>query len=137
MVAVNSFDTWRAEQAANQFRLGYEAVGDAVEAAILKASLETAERDARCRAFMAAERAAYADLNAVAAEREADRASMEAAQLAVQEELDRLREERARADMRRAASALRQERRVRSRLAQESQKASLAGQAPRYDDEAG
>ena len=69
VVVVNSFDTWRAERVASQLRLGYEAAGNAVEAAIMKASLETAERDVCCRAFMAAERAAYADLNAVAAER--------------------------------------------------------------------
>ena len=43
MVAVNSFDTSRAEQAATQLRLGYEAVDNDVEAAIMKASLDTVE----------------------------------------------------------------------------------------------
>ena len=87
------FDTWRNEQAAQQLRQGYEAAGDTVEAAMRQASIATAERDIRCRAFMAAERAAYADLNAVAAERE-NLASMEAAQQAVHEELNRAREAR-------------------------------------------
>ena len=68
---------------------------------------------------MAAERAAYANLNAVAAEREANLASMEAAQLAVLDELRRARVARAadeRANLRRAESTLRRERRVHSRL---------------------
>ena len=74
VVAVNSFDTWRNEQASQQLRQGYEAAGNTVEA-----SIETAERDIPRHAFMAAERQAYADLNAVAAQRE-DEVSMEATQ---------------------------------------------------------
>ena len=35
VVAANSFESWRNEQASRQVRLGYEAAGDAVEAAII------------------------------------------------------------------------------------------------------
>ena len=147
LVAANSFESWRNEQASRQVRLGYEAAGDAVEAAIIQASILTAERDERCRAFMAAERAAYEQLNAQAeeptqqqliaqAEDLADAASRLRAEREAHEELNQMRRagraRRAEPDaaerdaMRRAASQLRQERRVRSRLAKAA-----------HDDEAG
>lgn len=64
MVAANLFESWRNKQASRQVRLGYDAAGDAVEAAIIHASITSAERDKCCQAFMATERAAYEQLNA-------------------------------------------------------------------------
>ena len=73
----------------------------------------------------AAQHAAHEELNQMRKARQA--AAMEAAAREAE------RERATRDGMHRAASALRQERRVRSRLAQ----ADLAGEAPRHDDEAG
>ena len=147
VVAANSFESWRNEQASRQVRLGYEAAGDAVEAAIVQASILSVEHDERCRAFMAAERAAYEQLNVQAeettqqqliaqAEELANAASRLRAERKAHEELNQMRRagraRRAEPDtaerdaMRRAASQLRQERRVRSRLAKAA-----------HDDEAG
>ena len=63
VVAANLFESWCNEQASYPVRLGYEEPGTTVEAAIRQTSILTTERDERCRAFMAAERVAYQQLN--------------------------------------------------------------------------
>ena len=145
VVATNSFESWRNEQANRQVRLGYEAAGDTVEAAIIQTSIVTAARDERYHGFVAAERAAYELLNAEAeaaaqqqliteAEELADAGSQLRAERDTHDKLNKMRvkrqacanQERAEAQaavaaerdaMRWAASQLRQERCVRSRLA--------------------
>lgn len=56
VAVANSFASWRNEEAYRQVRFGFEAMNNVADTAIIHASVESVERDACFRAFMAAER---------------------------------------------------------------------------------